>query len=174
MFFELIGTIIAGVAMALLVWAVNRTLLKGRLPSWLVPVSAGAAMLVSAVSSEYGWFNRTTAIMPEGFVVAQTVEETAIFRPWTYVAPFVTRFVAVDQATMRTHPQQPNQRIVDLVFYGRWARTAKVPVLFDCGTGQRADIVDGIEFGANGEVVGAQWVTVSASDPVLKVACEEV
>lgn len=173
MIFELIGTVVAGVAMALLVWAVNRTLLKGRLPSWLVPVSAGAAMLVAAVSSEYGWFDRTTATMPEGFVVAQTVEETAFYRPWTYAVPYVTRFVAVDQATARTHPNQPDQRIVDLVFYGRWAKTAKVPMLFDCAAGQRADILDGIEFGPDGEVLGADWITVKATDPVLRVACEE-
>ncbi|WP_227271713.1 hypothetical protein [Roseobacter weihaiensis] len=173
MFFELIGTIMAGVAMALIVWAVNRVL-KGRLPSWLVPVSAGVAMLVATISSEYGWFERTKATMPEGFVVAQTVEETAFYRPWTYASPFVSRFVAVDQATMRTHPRQPDQRIVDLVFYGRWTRTAKVPMLFDCDGGRRADIVDGVEFGTDGAVLGAEWIAVQASDPVLQVACAEV
>jgi hypothetical protein len=35
MLFELIGTIAAGAAAALLVWALNRTL-KGRLPKWLL------------------------------------------------------------------------------------------------------------------------------------------
>lgn len=171
MFFELIGTIMAGVAMALIFWAVNR-LLKGRLPSWLMPVSAGLAMLIATISSEYGWYDRTARAMPQGLVVAQTVEESAIYRPWTYAKPFVTRFVAVDQSSIRTHPKQPNQRIVDLVFYGRWTRTAKIPVLFDCGTAQRADIVDGIEFGDDGEVIGAEWIKVSKTDPVLKTACE--
>ncbi|MFK7744852.1 MAG: hypothetical protein AB8B47_07350 [Roseobacter sp.] len=173
MFFELIGTIVAGVAMALIVWAVNRTL-KGRLPSWLIPVSAGLAMLIATISSEYGWFSRTQATMPQGFAVAQTVEETAFYRPWTYAKPFISRFVAVDLATMRTHPEQPNQRIVDLVFYGRWTRTAKVPMLFDCAENKRADIVDGIEFGENGEVVGVTWINVVSEDPVLRVACEAV
>lgn len=173
MFFELIGTVIAGVAAALLVWAVNRTL-KGRLPSWLVPVSAGVAMIAAAVSLEYGWFNRTTATMPQGFVVAQTVEEKAFYRPWTYAVPFVTRFVAVDQASMRTHPAQPDQRIVDLVFYGRWARTSKVPMLYDCGKARSADIVDGIEFGDNGAVIGAAWIPLDPADPVLRAACAGV
>lgn len=172
MFFELIGTILAGVATALLIWALNR-LLKGRLPKWLLPAGAGAAMLIATISSEYGWYDRTTRTMPEGMVVAQTVEEAVIYRPWTYAVPFVTRFIAVDQGTMRTHPQQPNQRIVDLVIYGRWSRTAKIPVLFDCGTSQRADIVDGVEFGANGEVLNATWIEVGANDPVLQTACAE-
>ncbi|MEE4188691.1 MAG: hypothetical protein V2I76_09635 [Roseobacter sp.] len=174
MFFELIGTIMAGVSTALILWAVNRTLLKGRLPSWLIPTAAGAAMLIATISSEYGWYERTTRAMPEGMVVAQTVEESVFYRPWTYAIPLVTRFIAVDQATTRTHPDQPKQRIVDLVIYGRWTRTAKVPVLFDCGNSRRADIVDGIEFGGNGEILGAEWIAVNSNDPVFTKACEEM
>jgi hypothetical protein len=75
---------------------------------------------------------------------------------------------------MKTHPDQPDKRIVDLVFYGRWSRTAKVPVLFDCAEFKRADIVDGIEFGENGEVVGAAWIDLTRTDPVLEAACAKV
>lgn len=170
MFFELIGTIIAGVAAALLVWAINRTL-KGRLPSWFVPAAAGAAMLTATISSEYSWFNRATSNMPEGFVVAETIEEKQFYRPWTYVKPFVSRFIAVDQLTTRTHPAQPDQRIVDLVIYGRWARTAKIPALFDCAANARADLVDGVDFGADGEVLNADWNVMDADAPLLRAAC---
>lgn len=173
MFFELIGTIVAGIAAALLVWAINRTL-KGRLPKWLMPASAGAAMLAATISSEYGWYDRTVATMPEGIIVAQTIEETAFYRPWTYVAPFVSRYVAVDQQSTRTHPNQPDQRLVDLVFYGRWTRTAKVPMLFDCAESRRADVVDGISFADDGAVVNAQWFDVAPADPLLTTACAEV
>lgn len=173
MFFELIGTFVAGIATALLVWALNRTL-KGRLPSWLVPVSAGLAMLAATISSEYSWFARAQSNMPEGFVVAETVEETKIYRPWTYLSPFVSRFIAVDQATIRTHPAQPDQRIVDLVIYGRWARTAKIPALFDCAANARADLVDGVDFGTDGKVLNAQWQPMNADAPLLMAACAEV
>ncbi|MFV2052990.1 hypothetical protein [Aliiroseovarius sp. YM-037] len=173
MFFELIGTIIAGAAAGLIVWAVNRTL-KGRLPKWLVPVAAGLAMLAATITNEYSWFDRTKATMPDGMIVAQTVEESAFYRPWTYARPFVSRFVAADPATARTHPEQPDQRIVDLVFYGRWARTAKVPMLFDCADTRIADIVDGIEFGDGGEVLNADWRTVDTDDPILTAACTEM
>ena len=172
MFFELIGTIVAGIATALLVWAINRTL-KGRLPSWLVPVAAGAAMLTATITSEYSWFARAQSNMPEGFVVAQTVEETQFYRPWTYINPFVSRFIAVDQATARTHPAQPDHRIVDLVIYGRWARTAKIPALFDCAQNARADLMDGVDFGADGEVLNADWTTMDADAPLLRAACTD-
>lgn len=171
MFFELIGTILAGAATALIIWALNRPL-KGRLPSWLMPAGAGVAMLIAAISSEYGWYDRTRNTLPQGFVVAQTIEESAAYRPWTYIKPYVTRFVAVDQATTRTHPDHPDQRIVDLVFYGRWARTAKAPVLFDCASNKRADIVDGVEFGADGSVANANWLMVPEGDPIIATACE--
>lgn len=170
MFFELIGTIAAGIATALFVWAINRTL-KGRLPSWLIPVAAGAAMLLATISSEYSWFSRAQSNMPEGFVVAETIEESQFYRPWTYVKPIVSRFIAVDQATARTHPAQPDQRIVDLVIYGRWARTAKIPALFDCVTHARADLADGVEFGADGEVLNADWHIMDADAPLLQAAC---
>lgn len=173
MFFELIGTILAGVAAALLVWALNRSL-KGRLPSWVMPVAAGAAMLFATISSEYGWFARTQANMPQGFVVAETIEDQQFYRPWTYVKPFVSHFVAVDQAGVRTHPDHPDQRIVDLVFYGRWARTAKVPALFDCANNRRADLVDGVDFDAGGAVVNADWRDMAADAPLLIVACASV
>jgi hypothetical protein len=173
MFFELIGTIVAGAAAALFVWAINRTL-KGRLPSWLVPLSAGAAMLLATITSEYGWFDRTKANMPEGFVVAEQIEDSQFFRPWTYVKPFVTRFVVVDQATIRTHPEQPDQRIVELVFYGRWTRTAKIPALFDCSHAARADLVDGVTFGDNGEILNAQWQQMEADAPLLQAACAQM
>ncbi len=173
MLFELIATFVAGAAAGLIVWAINRAL-KGRLPGWLVPVAAGGAMLVATISSEYGWFARTQATMPQGMIVAMKIEDQAFYRPWTYAKPFVSRFVAVDQAAMRTHPGHPGQRIVDLVFYGRWARTAKVPVLFDCPGMKRADIVDGVAFGADGEVVNATWRDVPATDPIIKAACQEV
>ncbi len=173
MFFELIGTIVAGASAALLVWALNRTL-KGRLPKWLIPASAGAAMLAATISSEYSWYSRTIATMPEGMVVAQTIEETAFYRPWTYTAPFISRYVAVDQLSTRTHPDHPDQRLVDLVFYGRWTRTAKVPMLFDCASNRRADVVDGITFGEDGAVTGAQWFPLDPADPLLRTACEDV
>jgi hypothetical protein len=173
MFFELIGTIVAGVVAALFVWALNRTL-KGRLPKWFMPLAAGAAMLVATISSEYGWFTRMQSNMPEGFVVAETVQESQFYRPWTYAKPFVSRFVAVDQATMRTHPDHPDQRIVDLVIYGRWARTAKIPALFDCAANARADLVDGVDFGADGEVLNPEWQPMDADAPLILAACAKI
>lgn len=172
MFLELIGTILAGVVAGIGVWAINR-LLKGRLPSWLAPVAAGSAMLIAVISSEYGWYDRTVASMPEGLIVANAVKEQSFYRPWTYLAPYVSRYVAVDQATIRRHPDHPNQRIVSLVFYGRWARVMQVPVMFDCAGSRRADLMDGVAFAEDGGIADAEWRNLTRSDPVLVAACAE-
>ncbi|WP_208349471.1 hypothetical protein [Pseudaestuariivita rosea] len=173
MFLELIGTFAAGFAAAGMVMLLNK-MLGGRLPRSLIPISAGVAMLGTTISLEYNWYSRTEQALPEGIVVAQTVEETAVYRPWTYVFPQTTRFIAVDQGTARTNTDFPDQKMVTLLLFGRWAPVRQVPVVFDCANGRRADIVQGVEFSDSGALRNANWVTIPPDNPVLMTACAEV
>ncbi|WP_204114724.1 hypothetical protein [Shimia biformata] len=170
MFLELIGTFIAGVAAGGLMMLLNRGL-GGRLPRWLIPVAAGAAMLVATISSEYGWFTRNKNSLPEGFAIAQTVENTAIYRPWTYVSPFVDRFVAVDIGTMQTHDAQPDLRLANTYYFGRWQQVAQVPVVANCAAGTRAVLTEGVTFGEDGSVAGATFVAAGSDDPIISTMC---
>lgn len=172
MFVELIATFVAGIAAAGAVMLVNR-ILKGRLPRWFTPVAAGFAMIVATISNEYGWFSRTKEALPDGVVVAQIVENTAFYRPWTFVWPFVERFVAVDTATAQTHSNQPGMRLADVYFFGRWAPVNKLPVLADCPGSRRAALSDAITFQDDGVVSGAKWVTVAKDDPIVTTICGE-
>ncbi|NVK99552.1 hypothetical protein KQ247_17935 [Ruegeria pomeroyi] len=171
MFLELIGTLVAGLAMAGVVMALNR-LLGGRLPRWLAPVAAGCGMIGVTIASEYGWYSRTRAALPEGMVVIETVESRALYRPWTYLVPYVDRFAALDSTSLKTHPGQPGQRLFDLYFFGRWAAVNRLPVLVDCDSLRRASLADGAEFAADGSVAGADWRRPPAGDPVIQAACE--
>jgi hypothetical protein len=171
MFLELIGTIVAGLAMAGVAMLINR--ISGqRLPRWIVPVAAGAAMIGMTISNEYSWFPRTSAALPEGLNIAQTVENKSLFRPWTYVAPYIDRFVAVDAQSVRQNPKIAEQRMADLVFFGRWAPIQKMPVLIDCAGARRASLADGVSFDSQGGVSNADWIKVTPQDPVLKAVCE--
>lgn len=172
MIFELLGTVMAGVAAALLVYAVRR-FAPDRLPKWLIPVSAGLAMIAATISSEYGWYSRVAERLPEGFVVAQNVEEGSVFRPWTFLAPMTSRFVAVDLAGAKTNPNFPGQRIVDLYFYGRWQPVQSIPVLFDCEGERSVVMAQGTQFGADGAVETPAWEDMPPDDPVLRAACGE-
>ncbi len=171
MFLELLGTIFAGVAFAGVVMVVNK-LSGGRLPRWVAPVAAGLGMIGMTISSEYSWYDRTRATLPEGLTVIHEVESRAFYRPWTYAVPFVDRFAAIDTASVRTNDQVPEQRLVDMYFFGRWAPVSKLPVAVDCADNLRANLADGAEFGDSGELLNADWIEGETDDPIIEATCE--
>lgn len=164
MFLELIGVIVAGIAGAGVMMAIVR-LTRGRLPKWIIPVAAGAAMLGTTISNEYSWFSRTSANLPEGLAVVQTVESKAIYRPWTYLVPYVSRFIALDASSMRTNSDQADLKMADLYFFGRWAPVQSVQVMVNCVTGQRADP-------ALGDDSPPVWRDVASDDPIVLGVCQ--
>ncbi|WPY96286.1 hypothetical protein T8T21_16040 (plasmid) [Limimaricola variabilis] len=172
MFLELLGVIFAGVTGALVVYAANRAT-GGRLPRWLMPAVAGLAMITATISLEYSWYGRTVAALPEGLVVADRVEDRAFFRPWTYLVPYIDRFVAVDRASMQTNPDRPGERIANMYFFGRWAPLRRVPVAFDCAGNRRAALVEGADIAPDGGIAGAEWTQAPPDDPLLAAACAE-
>lgn len=170
MFIELIATIFAGIACAGIAMVLN--IMTGRrLPRWFMPIAAGAGMLGMTITNEYTWYDRTAAELPDGITVAQTVEEQGWLRPWTQIWPYTKRFVAVDQGTARTNAAQPDQRLIDLYFFGRWSPVDRAPMLFDCANTRSALLIDGAQFANDGSVVDPEWQTLEADDPVFSVAC---
>ncbi|WP_291727153.1 hypothetical protein [Leisingera sp. F5] len=169
MFLELIAVIFAGIAAAGVVMLLGK-FLGGRLPRWLAPVAAGLAMIAATITSEYGWYPRTAAALPDGLVVAETVENQSFYRPWTYAVPYVDRFAALDTATMKTHADHPQIYLGELYFFGRWAPVSKLPVWLDCGGGRRALAAGDAEF-SGGLPENLDWVGGGSSDPVLTTAC---
>ena len=170
MFLELIATLFAGVAAAGAVLLLAKVLGR-RWPGWVMPVAAGAAMIATTIANEYGWFPRTQANLPEGLVIVEMVESKALYRPWTYVFPFVERFAAVDVATARAHEGQPGKKLADTYLFGRWAPVHKLPVLADCPGGRRAALTDAVSFESDGTIQGADWVSVGADDPIVAAIC---
>ena len=123
MFLELIAVFAAGFGAAGLVLCLN-IITRGRLPKWVMPVAAGAAMIGFTIWSEYTWYPRTLLTLPEGIEVAETYEHSAFYRPWTYAKPFVNRFLAVDQATLRRNDQVEGQVMASVPWkrrcIGKW------------------------------------------------------
>ncbi len=170
MFLELIATIFAGLAFAGVVMLLNK-LTGGRLPRWAAPVAAGLGMIGVTISSEYSWYDRTKAELPEGLTVVQEVESRAFYRPWTYAFPFVDRFAAIDTVSLRTNENIPEQRLVDMYFFGRWAPVSKVPVAVNCADNSRANLADGAEFADDGRLLNASWIKAGDNDPVIEATC---
>lgn len=171
MFIELIATIFAGIACAGVAMLLN--ILTGRrLPKWLMPVAAGAGMIGMTISNEYTWFDRTAERLPEGVEIASTIDEQSWIRPWTQIAPYTKRFVAVDIANLQKNENLPAQKLVDLYFFGRWSPVSKAPMLIDCENTRSALLIDGADFASDGRITNADWQTTPQDDPILITVCE--
>ncbi len=168
MFLELIATFAAGLGAAGLCLLINLAT-GGRLPRWAMPVAAGAAMIGVTISSEMTWASRTVDGLPESIAVAETVSESAWYRPWTYVWPQATRLMAVDTATVRKNDAAPDTRLIELYLFARWQPTQQVPQLIDCATSARADVTDA----ALADPAAASWQPVPEGGDLIRLACEE-
>lgn len=172
MFFELIAVFAAGMAGAGLALLLGH-MTGGRIPRWMVPVGAGAAMIATAIANEYGWYPRQAGTLPDGVEIVQEVESRALWRPWTFVFPFVERFVAVDTQTVQSHAAHPEQRLASVYFFGRWAPTDRAAVLADCTAGRRALLGPSAQFTEDGAINGVTWITAPPEDPILRAICKE-
>jgi hypothetical protein len=173
MLLELIATVSAAVGAAGVAILLRR-LTWGWLGRWIVPVAAGAAMLGVTIVNEYTWYERTRENLPEGVVVAHAHEFQKIYKPWTYLFPYVDRFAAVDQASIRSHPDRPQRRIVKLVFYGRWQQPRQATIVVDCDRQLRAQLTGDVRFGPDGQLANVDWRKVDADDPVQRTSCAEL
>ncbi|MEM1131228.1 MAG: hypothetical protein AAGH83_12015 [Pseudomonadota bacterium] len=166
MFIELIATFAAGFGAAGVVLAIN-IITKGRLPKWVMPVAAGAAMIGVGVSNEYTWGARTAGGLPEGVVVVEEVSQSNWYRPWSYVVPLTARLIALDTASVQTNPDIPDIRLADLYLFARWQPPARVPQLINCTNAMRANATPEIL----ADTRTAEWR--NAASPLITHACEE-
>ncbi|ARE42112.1 hypothetical protein RGUI_3971 [Rhodovulum sp. P5] len=166
MFLELIATFVAALGAAGLVMGLNM-MTGGRLPKWLMPVAAGAAMIAYAVWSEYSWAGRTVAGLPEGVVEVSRVDERIAYKPWTYIVPQTTRLMAADAGGAATRPDAPALRLVNLYLFARWQPARTVPILVDCETAARADATEA----ALADPAQADWLPLPAGDPLVVAVC---
>ncbi|TQV74406.1 hypothetical protein [Denitrobaculum tricleocarpae] len=170
MLMELIATFALGFCAAGVVMLLRR-FTSGRLPRWSTPLAAGLAMISFTLWSEYTWFSRTEAGLPESFEVVTQHEHTSIFRPWTKLTPFVDRFSAIDKNALRRNEQVPGQVMAEVLMVARHTGNARLPVLIDCPGTRRADLSDGMEFDEAGALVDADWFQLTSDDPLLKTVC---
>lgn len=170
MLFELIAAVVAGVALAGVAMML-RWLSRGFLPKWIVPAMAGLGMLSYSIWSEYSWFDRMNIALP-GLAVSWKNEQTAFWRPWSYIEPVTTRFTAVDLKSAKRNPNQPGLVMIDILLLARWQPVTPVRVVFDCQNARRADLVDGnVSIADDGSLVGAEWTKLEPDDAALKIAC---
>lgn len=175
MFITLIAALAAGFLGAgfvmLLRFVMRRFGVEHRLPGWATPVAAGGFMLAATISSEYVWFQQSSAQLPDGLEVVATRERQAPWQPWTYVKPYVGSYVAFDGDSVRANSDDPDLLVADVFLFARWQGTRQLQVAFDCGTGRRADPAEGVAMDAEGRPTGVAWREVPGDDPLYAAAC---
>lgn len=173
MVMDLIAMFATGVGAAACVFAAGhllRVTAGRRLPRWVLPAAAGAAMIAFSIWNEYTWFARVKAQLPPTVEVVLPVAESAPWRPWSYLWPVTGRFLALDTAPPGP-PAPDGLRRAEALVVTRWQPTARVPMVFDCAAGRRADLVEGAALDPAGTLIGGEWIAMPPDDPVLAAAC---
>lgn len=170
MFWEFVATVFAGLGaagIALLLRKVSRQ----RAPRWIIPVFAGAAMLAFQVHNEYSWYPYQASRLPSGVVVVKTVEQQAVWRPWSYLYPQTLRFIAADVANASVNTQNAELKLVDLYFFERRATARRVPVVLHCGQFARADFSEQLQIPQAGAKLSEQWQMLNKDDALISAVC---
>ena len=163
MLLTLVGAIVFGIAVAgTLLLAIN--VLRVPIPRWSIPAAAGLSVLGFSIYLDYTWFGRLEAALSPRSVIAETYGDASPFKPWTFLARPTTRFVAVDAESLKRVRGAPNVVQAIVVGVARWQPTWTRPMLFDCARPRRADLAAAPVVGADGELVGVDWVVVDPED----------
>ena len=135
---------------------------------WIVPASAGAAMLGYTMWSDYTWFDRQISGLPPEVVVIDMFEHSAAIQPWTLAAPMVDRYRALDLRTISRSTSNP-EVVRGLVYLAqRYQPTFETLQLVDCGRGLRADAADA---GPDGLPPEEAWRPLPEDDPMRRAFC---
>lgn len=170
MIWELIATVCAGLGAAGIALLL-RKLSANKAPRWLIPVFAGAAMLGFQIHSEYTWFDHHRSRLPAGVMVVKTIEQTAIWRPWSYLYPQTLRFIAADIANASANQQDPALKLVDLYFFERRAAARRVPQVVTCTHQAQADFTAELALPSANTTLSKDWRPLAANDPLLLALC---
>jgi hypothetical protein len=150
---------------------IARHLSRWRLPKWIVPVAAGAAMLTATVAREYSWYGEQLAALGDQVTVVSAPAERVFYRPWTFVVPLTSRFIAVDGKQEVQSETVPGLKVAMVVVEQRWARKQAFQVAVDCTAGRRAELLEGAEIAPDGSLSGTTWLDVGLADPLVAAAC---
>lgn len=172
MFWELVATVFAGLGAAGIALLL-RKLSAQKLPRYLVPVFAGLGMLGFQIHGEYNWYSHQTSLLPEGVVVVKAVEEQISWRPWTFIKPQISRFMAVDVKNSAANSNNADLVLANLYLFERRQPAINVKLVVHCKEQKRANFTEQLPLPAPGEAAGADFIAISADENMLLAVCSK-
>lgn len=148
-----------------------RKLSRGRLGKWTVPVMAASGMMLVSVYLEYDWFSRVSKKLPQGVVVVFQNTESMALRPWTYIWPITTSFIAADTRSVGYAIEDANLITVTLYNFSKRQDTRPAQAILDCKERLQVLLTDDVQ--SEGEIIWEKltWLKTPADDPLLKTLC---
>jgi hypothetical protein len=168
---EFLGSIAVAVTLGLFVWALRKRF--PAIPRWATPAVAGVGLIATTVWMEYSWFDRVSRALPPEFVATNQESGASPLRPWTYVAPLVDRFTALDTAKLARHPVRADMVIGPVFGFARWQNPQSALIVFDCARDRRVPVTEGMAIDAEGALTGAEWLVLDTPDGLQAAACKE-
>lgn len=170
MLWELLATVFAGLGAAGLALAL-RSFSRRRIPSWTIPAFAGSAMLGFQIYSEYSWFSHQKSLLPADVIVVRHVEETAVWRPWTFVYPQTVRFIAVKVGEGSVNQINRDLVLADVFLFERRMAARQIPQVFHCGARARTNLTDDLQLPEPGDALDDHWIALEPTDELLLTVC---
>lgn len=167
---ELIAAIVAAVGFAGLALMAQK-LTGGRLPKWITPFAAGVGLIGFTVWSEYDWFDRVSGKLPEGVKVVWTDTTPQALRPWTFIAPLTTRFIAMDERGLAPHPDNAALVLAPVYAFARWRGVDEGFLVVDCAAQQSVKLTATVTIREDGTLTGGEWQPLDPDGDIGPTAC---
>lgn len=166
MFWNLIATVFCGLGAAGIALGI-RAATRKKAPRWLIPVFAGLGMLAYLIHGEYTWYDHKKELLPNEAVIVDTENDGIIWRPWTFVFPYVTAFSTVDLKSISRDTDDPD--IVRFTLY-RFDQKVTDAVshrvhLLNCATDEL------VPLDSNGSPRIDNMKVLDQTDPLLTTVC---
>lgn len=155
---DVLGVVAVAIGAAAVIYALMHLARKAGLSpaGWLLPAGIGAAMIVYSVWNDYAWYGRALSRLPAGSIVLVEGRKSQPWAPWTYLAPPVIRFAALDPATVTQGTDGNRNARITLV--ERRGDTLVIPQDFDCAARRIRP--------ARGD-----WAAAPSDDPAFAAVC---
>lgn len=170
MFLGLLAAVVGGVSLAATLLIISKVA-RIDMPRWLYPAVAGIGMIALTIYIEYTWFSTARAELPNDVEVVETFSRTSVLQPWTFLAPRVDRFMAVDHGSVRLNPDVDDVVLIDVYLMERLNPTLQATQFIHCGTASRMLVGDATEFTDDGLPADEDWVPLGEDDPLVLSVC---
>ncbi|WP_306518259.1 hypothetical protein [Rheinheimera sp.] len=170
MLWELVATVFAGLGAAGIALML-RKISGQKLPRAVVPVFAGLGMLAFQIHGEYNWYSHQLSLLPKDVVVVKAVEEQINWKPWTYLKPQISRFMAVDVKNSAANSNNANLVLANLYLFERRQAAINVKLVIDCQAQKRANFTEQLVLPAPGEASGADFIPINNDEKTLLSVC---